>query len=121
MPSLDITDAPVVRARSLPVPPASNRRRRPGNPILARLWHFSLFAAPGVTVYTCFVVAPIVVSFGYSLTNANPFNPPTRFTGLRNYTQLMHDSEFWTALRVTTILTLLVTIVPNVLGLGIAL
>jgi multiple sugar transport system permease protein len=121
MPPLDTTDAPPIRARSLPVPPASRRRPPRGNPTLARLWHFSLFAAPGATVYACFVVAPIVVSFGYSLTNANPFNPPTRFVGLRNYTQLMHDSEFWTALRVTTILTLLVTIVPNVLGLGIAL
>jgi len=117
MPPVPTAEAPPVRVRSSP--PAPRRRRR--TPLLGRLWHFGLFAAPGVTVYACFVLAPIAVSFGYSLTNANPFNPPTRYTGLHNYVQLMHDPEFWTALRVTTILTLFVTIVPNVLGLGIAL
>jgi multiple sugar transport system permease protein len=118
MAAVPTTDAPRSRARSpLPSPPGRRRHR----PILGKLWHAGLFAAPGITVYACFVLAPIAVSFGYSLTNANPFNPPTRFTGLHNYVLLMHDPEFWTALRVTTILTLLVTIVPNVLGLGIAL
>jgi multiple sugar transport system permease protein len=118
MPPVPTAEAPPVRVRSSPPAP---RRRRRRTPLLGRLWHFGLFAAPGVTVYACFVLAPIAVSFGYSLTNANPFNPPTRYTGLHNYAQLMHDPEFWTALRVTTILTLFVTIVPNVLGLGIAL
>lgn len=117
MPPVSTTDALPVRVRSRPAPP----RRRRRTPVLGRLWHFGLFAAPGVTVYLCFVLAPIAVSFGYSLTNANPFNPPTRFAGLHNYTQLMHDTEFWTALRVTAILTLIVTIVPNVAGLAIAL
>jgi multiple sugar transport system permease protein len=114
MSSVPTTEAAPVRVRSLPVP---HRRPRRGG----RLRHFGLFAAPGVTVYLCFVLAPIAVSFGYSLTNSNPFNPPTRFTGLHNYTRLLNDSEFWTALRVTTILTLIVAIVPNVAGLGIAL
>src|SRR3954462_597068 len=113
MPPVPTIEAPPIPVRTLPAP-----RRRP---VLGRLRHFGLFAAPGVTVYLCFVLAPIAVSLGYSFTNANPFNPPTRFTGLHNYTLLMHDPEFWTALRVTTILTLIVTIVPNVAGLGIAL
>src|SRR3954453_10316589 len=112
------TEAPRITVRTQPAP---HRRPRRGKPVLGRLRHFGLFAAPGVTVYLCFVLAPIAVSLGYSFTNANPFNPPTRFTGLHNYTLLMHDPEFWTALRVTTILTLIVTIVPNVAGLGIAL
>jgi multiple sugar transport system permease protein len=98
--------------------PATPRRRRP---VLPRLWHFLTFGAPGVAVYVCFVLAPIAVSVGYSLTNYNPFNPPTHYVGLRNYRQLFADSEFLTSLRVTTILTLIVVIVPNVLGLGLAL
>ncbi|MCU7727095.1 sugar ABC transporter permease [Actinoplanes sp. KI2] len=113
-----MSPVPTIEAPPLPVRtdrPARSRPRR------GRLRHFGLFAAPGVSVYLCFVLAPIAVSFGYSLTNANPFNPPTRFTGPRNYVELMHDPEFWTALRVTAILTLIVTVVPNVAGLGIAL
>ena len=98
--------------------PAPGRRRRRFR--LNRLWHFTLFAAPGVLVYVCFVLAPIVISFGYSLTNYNPFNPPTEFVGLRNYRILLTDEEFLTSLKVTTILTLIVVIVPNVLGLAIA-
>lgn len=99
--------------------PAPRRRRR--RPLGPRLWHFASFAAPGVLVYVCFVLAPIIVSFGYSLTNYNPFNPPTRYVGLDNYRLLVHDELFLTALRVTTILTVIVVIVPNVLGLGVAL
>jgi multiple sugar transport system permease protein len=94
------------------------RRRRPAWP---RVWHFVSFAAPGVLVYLCFVLAPIAISFYYSLTNYNPFNPPTTFVGLRNFGLLFQDEEFLTALEVTSILTLIVVIVPNVLGLGVAL
>jgi multiple sugar transport system permease protein len=97
--------------------PASRRRRM----VWPRLRHFAGFAGPGVLVYVCFVLAPILVSVAYSLTNYNPFNPPTRYVGLRNYRLLFSDQEFLTSLRVTTILTLIVVIVPNVLGLGIAL
>jgi multiple sugar transport system permease protein len=99
-------------------PPAAPRRRPP---VWPRLWHFLSFGAPGVLVYVCFVLAPIAVSVGYSLTNYNPFNPSTRFVGLSNYRQLFTDAEFLTSLRVTTTLTLIVVIVPNVLGLGVAL
>jgi multiple sugar transport system permease protein len=98
-------------------PPGRPHRRRP---LGRRLWHFATFGAPGLLAYACFVLAPIVVSFGYSLTNYNPFNPPTRYVGLRNYRLLLTDSEFLTSLRVTTILTLIVVIVPNVAGLAIA-
>jgi len=85
------------------------------------LGHFASFAAPGVLIYACFVLAPILVSLGYSLTNYNPFNPPTKYVGLENYQLLLRDDQFLTALRVTTILTVIVVIVPNVLGLAVAL
>jgi multiple sugar transport system permease protein len=98
--------------------PAPGRRRR--RPLLPRVWHFTTFAGPGMATYVCFVLAPIIVSVGYSLTNSNPFNPPTRYVGLRNYRLLLTDPEFLTSLRVTTILTAIVVIVPNVLGLAIA-
>jgi multiple sugar transport system permease protein len=89
--------------------------------VRSRVWHFLTFGAPGVAVYVCFVLAPIAVSVGYSLTNYNPFNPPVRFVGLRNYRELFADPEFHTTLRVTTILTLIIVIVPNVVGLAVAL
>ncbi|RZQ63787.1 carbohydrate ABC transporter permease [Amycolatopsis suaedae] len=94
------------------------RRRRP---VLPRLWHFVSFGAPGVLVYLCFVLAPIGISVAYSLTDYNPFSPPAEFTGLENYLLLLADDQFLTALWVTSVLTLIVVIVPNLAGLGVAL
>jgi multiple sugar transport system permease protein len=88
---------------------------------MASVRYFGTFAAPGVAVYFVFVMTPIAISFYYSLTNANPFNPPRKYVGLHNYFLLWHDPEFWTALRVTAVLSLVVVVVPNVMGLGIAL
>ncbi|WBB62450.1 sugar ABC transporter permease [Streptomyces sp. WMMC500] len=106
-------------APSTPAPPhpagAPGRRSR-----RQAVLHFAGFGAPGLLVYACFVLAPIALSFGYSLTNANQFAPETRFTGLDNYTRLLTDDAFLTTLRVTSVLTLIIVIVPNVLGLAIA-
>ncbi|MFI6319383.1 carbohydrate ABC transporter permease [Nonomuraea sp. NPDC050556] len=85
-----------------------------------RLWHFLSFGAPGVAVYVCFVLAPILVSLGYSLTNYNPLRSSTKFVGLRNYQLLVQDEAFLTSLGITTIVTVIVVVVPNLLGLGIA-
>ncbi|MFE2728107.1 carbohydrate ABC transporter permease [Kitasatospora sp. NPDC059327] len=99
-----------------PGPKPAVRRRRSSS-----LRHFLGFGAPGLLVYACFVLAPITLSVGYSFTNADQFAPTTEFVGLDNYTRLLTDDAFLTALRVTTILTLIVVVLPNVLGLAIAL
>ncbi|MEV4575806.1 sugar ABC transporter permease [Nonomuraea jabiensis] len=85
-----------------------------------RLTYLLSFVAPGVLVYGCFVLAPILLSFGYSLTNAGLYAPRTRFVGPDNYLRLLADPSFLTSLKVTTILTLIIVIVPNVAGVGVA-
>src|SRR5262245_23764566 len=107
------------RPRKHPVARRSRRQRRSAG-IWPRVWHFLSFGAPGVLIYVCFVLVPILVSFGYSLTNYNPFRVNTRFVGLQNYKTMLSDDAFLTSLRITTILTVIVVIVPNVVGLGIA-
>jgi multiple sugar transport system permease protein len=110
--AVDLAPGPVGEAA-----PARPRRRRP---VLPRVWHFAGFAGPGLAVYACFVLAPILISVGYSLTNYNPFNPPTRYVGLHNYRLLFTDEAFLTSLKVTTVLTVIVVVTPNVFGLAIA-
>ncbi|MFJ4689358.1 carbohydrate ABC transporter permease [Streptomyces sp. NPDC088789] len=100
-----------------PGPSVAPKRRRSPWPALG---HFAGFGAPGLLVYALFVVTPIGLSVGYSLTNANAFSHETRFTGLENYTDLLTDDAFLTTLKVTTILTLIVVTIPNTLGLAIA-
>ncbi|MGP3961753.1 carbohydrate ABC transporter permease [Nonomuraea sp. 3N208] len=94
--------------------------KRRGPALWHRLGYLLSFVAPGVLVYACFVLAPILLSVGYSLTNANIFVAETRFVGLANYLNLVTDEAFLSSLRVTTILTLIVVIVPNVAGIGVA-
>lgn len=91
-----------------------------GQGAVRRLPYLLSFVAPGVLVYACFVLAPILLSFGYSLTDASLTNTSTRFIGVDNYLRIFTDSAFLQSLRVTTILTLIVVIVPNVLGVGVA-
>ncbi|AQZ70522.1 sugar ABC transporter permease [[Actinomadura] parvosata subsp. kistnae] len=79
-----------------------------------------MFAAPGTLVYVCLVLVPIVMSVGYSLTDQALLRPTTSFVGLRNYRLLLQDETFLQSLKVTTILTLIVVVVPNVLGVAIA-
>ena len=95
-------------------PRKSARVRRSG------LGYFLGFGAPGLLFYACFVFAPLVLSLGYSFTNADAFLPHTKFTGLHNYVKLLGDPDFRTQVRVTTILTLIIVIVPNVAGLAVA-
>jgi multiple sugar transport system permease protein len=89
---------------------------------MRRNWSYPLvFASPGLLVYACFVLAPIVLSFGYSLTNADLFNSTTTFVGARNYVALLDDEAFLRSLRVTTVLTLIIVILPNVGGVAVAM
>ncbi|MEW9518589.1 carbohydrate ABC transporter permease [Streptomyces tubercidicus] len=57
----------------------------------------------------------------YSLTNQNPFNPPTKWVGLDNYRRLFSDPDFSKALRNTVVIAVIVTIGANVGGLAVAL
>ncbi|SDJ01923.1 carbohydrate ABC transporter permease [Nonomuraea jiangxiensis] len=108
------------------VPPRADRdpasRRRPSNRsrLPAKLGRAALFALPGLLAYGLFVLVPIGMTAYYSLTNRNPFNPPTRFVGLRNYGELLGDPEFLKALGNTVIITAIVTVLANVGGLVIA-
>ncbi|MFI6907471.1 carbohydrate ABC transporter permease [Nonomuraea sp. NPDC050394] len=85
-----------------------------------RAWYFLSFGAPGLLVYMCFVLVPILLSVGYSMTNYSLLRPGWTWVGWRNYELLLTDQAFLTSLRVTTILTVMVLVAPNLLGLAIA-
>jgi multiple sugar transport system permease protein len=95
--------------------PADRRRR------LKAAGYFLGFAAPGLLAYACFVMAPIVLTIGYSFTKVSVFQPDPTFVGLRNYRDMFSGEAFPNALKVTLILSTMVVVIPNVLGLGIAL
>lgn len=79
-----------------------------------------VFAAPALVLYGLFVVTPAIMSLAQSFTNKDPFNPPTRWIGFTNYVDLWQDDRFQHALKNTLVLAVIVVIVPNVVGLAIA-
>ncbi|MCX4398954.1 sugar ABC transporter permease [Streptomyces sp. NBC_00264] len=112
-------DTAAVRSQETPArrPSRPSRRFRPnGGP-----GRFALFAAPGLLAYLALVLVPIGMTAGYSLTDKNPFNPPTRWVGLSNLTSLFSDDDFLKALQNTVVITVIVTLVTNAGGLAIAL
>ena len=91
------------------------RRLAPRNAL-----YFLLFAVPGTALFAVFVLWPLLVAFASSLTNENFYRVGTSFVWFENYGRLFSDPAFLQTLRNTVILTLIVVIVPNALGLGIA-
>ena len=84
------------------------------------LWA-ALFLTPSLLVYTVIVVAPLLVSFFYSLTDWNGFNPDFNFVGLDNFLKIGRDPLFGNAIRNTIIWMVAAIILPSLGGLAIAL
>ncbi|WP_223110506.1 carbohydrate ABC transporter permease [Paenibacillus sinensis] len=68
-----------------------------------------------------FIVIPMLSSFYFSLTDWNGLNPHSHFIGLKNYQNIIHDSEVWIALKNTIIFAILVTVLQNILSLVLAM
>jgi multiple sugar transport system permease protein/raffinose/stachyose/melibiose transport system permease protein len=85
-----------------------------------RLWA-ALFLTPPLALYTVIVVAPLLVSFYYSLTDWNGFNPAYQFVGLDNFFKIGRDPLFANAIRNTLIWMAAAILLPSTGGLAIAL
>ncbi|MGW2031775.1 carbohydrate ABC transporter permease [Streptomyces sp. NPDC001761] len=70
------------------------RRQLPTSP-----W---LFAAPGLLVTAAFVLYPFVSTVVNSFTDRRTLVPGD-FVGLANYREMLHDDQFWVALRNSTL------------------
>jgi len=78
------------------------------------------FLAPWLIGFLIFTVAPIALSFYYSLCRFSLLQPP-RFIGVRNYADLMHDGVFWQATGNTFYYTLMALPAALLVSLGLAM
>ncbi len=85
-----------------------------------RLWA-ALFLAPPMALYIVIVVAPLLVSFYYSLTDWNGFNPEYNFVGFENFLKITRDPLFANAIWNTIIWMAAAILLPSLGGLVIAL
>jgi ABC-type sugar transport system permease subunit len=89
---------------------------------LARLdTGLSAVAALALALYLAFLIVPVLLSLKTSFTNQNILFPGSRFVGLANYRQMLHDTALRASIEFTLELAVSVTIVANVVGLGFAL
>ena len=80
-----------------------------------------LMLAPAVVLLFGLTVVPFLTSVWLSLTNYLLTDPPARFIGLRNYTELMTSPDFWQALLTSMIFTVSAVVLESAIGVGIAL
>ncbi|BBA95261.1 putative sugar ABC transporter permease [Actinacidiphila reveromycinica] len=99
-------------ARSGPAP----ARSRPRGPARSRRWIGWGFVAPFVAVFALVFLAPIGYSIYLSLYR-NQLIGGNHFVGLDNYTQALHDHEFWSGLGRVGLF--LVVQVPIMLGIAL--
>lgn len=81
-----------------------------------------LLIAPAVLLMAAVTAYPIGYAFWLSLQRSNLAAPDdTAFVGLSNYVTVLGDRYWWTALAVTTAITVVSVTVELVLGLALAL
>jgi len=98
-----------------PFPRARPRRQRL-SPLAAREARWGLlFLAPWIIGFFAFTLLPMIATLIFTFTNVNlAQEEPLRFVGLKNYQDLLNDSQTWRSLGVTlkfAVLQLPVTLV----------
>lgn len=80
----------------------------------------NLFYLPAIALFLAFTVYPFIRGIGLSFQKWDGFSPVMTFTGLANYTHLLSDPVFLTALINTLIFGIGSTAIQQALGLGVA-
>lgn len=78
--------------------------------------HDFLLAMPGFLIYTVFMIVPLGMCFFYSFTNWDGISPKYKMIGLKNFRRLFADGDFYNALKITLIITVITVLLYNVLG-----
>lgn len=79
-----------------------------------------LFAAPSIVGLICLAAYPVLAMIYYSFNDYNVIQPPY-WIGLQNYSDLLHDSEFWTSVVNTAIYAVAFIPLSLVIALGVAM
>jgi len=106
-----VTTQPLTRARARPATRAHGMH--PGRAAV-------LFTTPFFVLYILFLLWPILAAARTSLFDAS-LSGHESWAGLRNYTDLLNDSNFWAAMWHTALFTLLSTPPLVLVALGLAL
>ncbi|GIH20519.1 carbohydrate ABC transporter permease [Rugosimonospora africana] len=96
-----------------PGPPAPTRRRS------ARRRGYLVFLLPGILLSVGVIVVPLVMTVGVSFTRWTGIGRP-QWIGLRNYSRLVRDENFWASFEHIALLILAMAVLPTLIGLVLA-
>jgi ABC-type sugar transport system permease subunit len=78
---------------------------------------YSLMYVPGLLIYVCFMLIPIILCFYYAFFDWNGINSKMNFVGFDNFVKGLSDKQFHRALYVTLFITVISTIIVNAFGI----
>ena len=87
---------------------------------MLKKWIGYLLFLPTVVVLGVLVLLPILEAVRWAFTDLNLMSPVTEFIGFGNFVEMKDDPTFWTALKNSILLTVIVIILQYILGLGLA-
>lgn len=90
------------------------------NKVLSNKKAIALYMVPGIVLYICFLLVPVVWSFYYTFFEGSP-GIKWKFCGLANYQKLFTDKQFLNALTVNIKYIVIVMTGQIVIGLLLAL
>jgi ABC-type sugar transport systems, permease components len=82
---------------------------------------FALFTIPGVLMYCVFLLLPIISGIYYSLMDWNGISPKYNFVGLDNYSRLLTDTRFHSALLFNARYAVMLVVCVVTIGVVLAL
>ena len=75
---------------------------------------------PGYLIYTVFMIVPLGMTMFYSFTNWDGISKKFKMIGVKNFVRLFSDAQFYNALKVTLIITVITVLIYNILGVFLA-
>lgn len=88
-----------------------------GRRIPAYVW----FMLPGLVLYLVFFIGPMFAAFRLSVTDWSGIGTTMHFVGLRNFANALTDSQVWRGLLHNLYFFILIFVLQNTVGLGLAL
>lgn len=82
-------------------------------------WGYA-FVAPFFVMFLIFGLAPVIYSTVIAFYNWDPLGDQQEFYGLQNFTDLLTDDQFWTALKNTFSIWFFSTIPQMIMAIGLA-
>jgi raffinose/stachyose/melibiose transport system permease protein len=80
---------------------------------------YGVYLIPGVILFLFLIIAPFVANIFFSFTRWTGVGTPT-WIGLANYVKASTDGQFWTSFANNLALILVLTTIPTILGLVLA-